>query len=85
MDPSVPLVYTEPDYGKYGEIDGVTSMAQVYVNSDVTFKGLDKDKYTATVMGINTKDFGETAIMPEGLLPEHFMIILMLCHLMLQM
>jgi putative ABC transport system permease protein len=72
MDPSVPLVYTEPDYGKYGEIDGVTSMAQVYVNSDVTFKGLDKDKYTATVMGINTKDFGETAIMPEGLLPEHF-------------
>lgn len=67
MDPSLPLIYYEPDYGKYGEIADVNSMAKVYVNDNVTIK----DGQTVTVMGIHTKSFGETIRMDSALLSEH--------------
>lgn len=67
INPSLPLIFYEPDYGKYGEIKGVNAMTKVYVNDKATFAGNNK----ATVLGIHTKTFGETVELEEGLLEEH--------------
>lgn len=63
------LVYTEPDYTKYAQIPGVNAMAKVYVEDNVNFsvKGAQ-----ARLYGINTKDFGETTALPDGLMEEHY-------------
>jgi len=65
------LVYQEPQYGKYGQISGINSMAKVYQGEDVVFmRGMEM---LPTVMyGIDTKDFGETTSLPEGLMDEHY-------------
>ncbi len=85
MDPTVQLRYTEPDYGKYGQIDGINAMAKVYIspkennvlslvdNFGVYRKGDNLSISSAlTVYGIETKDFGKTTSLPDGLLPEHY-------------
>jgi len=71
MDPTIPLTYKEPDFGKYGQLEGVSGIAKVYVNENANIK-LGKEKPLVTLMGIHTKDFGKTAFFPEGLLPYHF-------------
>lgn len=78
MDPTVPLVYTEPDYGKYGQIEDVNAMAKVFVSpreDNVLYlsgKQGNTGYGTTTVYGIDTKDFGETTKLPDDLLPEHY-------------
>ncbi len=85
MDPSVQVSYTEPDYGKYGQIEGINAMAKVYIspkehnvlslvdNLGVYRKGDELAINSAlTVYGIETKDFGETTSLADGLLPEHY-------------
>lgn len=71
LDPTVPLVYTEPDYGKYGQIAGVNSMTKVYINEDVQFKK-GSEKGAAVLYGIHTKTFGETTSLPDGLMEKHY-------------
>lgn len=71
IDPTLPLIYTEPDYGKYGQIPGLKSMTRVYRNEEANYRD-GKYKSPVTVMGIHTKTFGETAAMPVGLLDKHF-------------
>lgn len=65
------LTYEEPQYGKYGQISGIHSMAKVYQGENVIFmRGMET---LPTVMyGIDTKDFGETTSLPEGLMEEHY-------------
>ncbi|MBQ9120451.1 MAG: ABC transporter permease [Lachnospiraceae bacterium] len=82
MNPGTPLVYTEPDYGKYSLIEDVNAMAKVFV-SDSTKTGISMRQknadgktanywYGATIYGIDTKDFGEATSLPDGLLEEHY-------------
>lgn len=72
----VPLVYYEPDTSKYDQLsDKLESWTKVY-----HFKNLE-GKSTATknntiknleLIGINTKEFGKTAKLKEGLLDKHW-------------
>lgn len=71
MDPTIPLTYTEPDFGKYGQLEGVHGLAKVYVNENGSIK-VAKERPLVTIMGIHTKDFGETTSLPENLLPYHY-------------
>ena len=66
-DPSIPLVYKEPDYGKYEQMEQVKAAAKVYREDDFNVKEGSKEQ-KVTVMGIHTKDFGLTTQLDEGLL-----------------
>ena len=63
----VALSYTEPDSGKYNDIEGLVSMAKVY-RSENAVATVDKNEQPILIMGINTKDFGETTRLDKGLL-----------------
>ena len=66
------LTYVEPDFGKYLEMDGVESATKVLVDKNVTMS-VDGGKLSnVMVMGIHTKEFGETAWFKESLLSEHW-------------
>lgn len=68
----IELTYVEPDFGKYLQMDGVESVAKVLVEDDINIS-VDGGKVdNVTVMGIHTKDFGETAWMKDGLLGSHW-------------
>ena len=72
QDPSVPLVYREPDFGRYESLDGAQSVAKVYYNKNITAsigKGTVKN---VRLMGIHTKDFGETAWFKDSLSDIHW-------------
>ena len=71
-DPNAELVYYEPDYGRYETLEGYESIAKVYVNENIS---VDMDKGDLTnvrLMGINTKEFGETAWFKNSLLDIHW-------------
>ncbi len=66
------IVYEEPDFDKYRFIEGAESVTKVLVSTGASIsveRGTLKD---VTVMGINTKEFGEIAWMKKGLLPIHW-------------
>lgn len=65
------LVYTEPEYGKFGQIPGVRSMAKVYREEDAAFRTGQSD-FGTLLYGIDTKPFGETTSLPDGLMEEHY-------------
>ncbi|MCR5685351.1 MAG: FtsX-like permease family protein [Lachnospiraceae bacterium] len=60
------LVYTEPDFGKYGQLD-CQGAAKVFTDDAVSVK-LDKETIDTSLMAIETRSFGETAKMKDGLL-----------------
>ncbi len=71
-NPSLELVYQEPDFQKYGQISGISSATKVLVCNN---GGVRVDRGTVRqvqVMGIHTKTFGETAWFKDGLLEHHF-------------
>ncbi|MBR3484444.1 MAG: FtsX-like permease family protein [Lachnospiraceae bacterium] len=72
-DPSqeVELSYTEPDSGKYNDIAGVKSIAKVYKTSNAKVT-VNKSENPITIMGINTKTFGETTKMDPKLLQYNY-------------
>ncbi len=67
------LAYNEPDFNKYTTIEGLESVTKVVCDDSaaVTMDGFRRSS-TVTLMGIHTREFGETASLKEGLLPEHF-------------
>ncbi len=74
LDPELELEYYEPDYGHYSSLvgKGAESVTRVQVEKDLIVSagsGVIKD---AQVIGINTREFGETAWFDESLLPEHW-------------
>ena len=72
-DPSqqVELSYTEPDSGKYNDLPGVKSMAKVFKSENTTVT-TGKDEKAVTLLGINTKDFGETTKLDRNLLDYNY-------------
>lgn len=68
--------YVEPDFEKYSKIKGVEKTAKVYV-TDKAQISVESDQSGAqsqsiTLMGIHTKDFGETAWFDDDLLDQHW-------------
>lgn len=68
--------YTEPDFEKFKKIKGVEKAAKVYITEDAEISVTsDKNGTTAQkvmLMGIHTKDFGETAWFSDELLDQHW-------------
>ncbi|MCR5330897.1 MAG: FtsX-like permease family protein [Lachnospiraceae bacterium] len=69
-DPTLELVYTEPDFTKYLGLNA-KGVAKVFTNDKVVTK-LSDSKIDSGIMGIDTKSFGQTARMKEGLLKYNF-------------
>lgn len=67
------LAYDEPDFNKYTTIPGVTSVTRALCdnNASATLEGMRRSN-SVTLMGIHTKQFGETAELKDGLMNEHF-------------
>lgn len=64
--------YVETDAARYGQIGGVTASCKV-LRDDAAFVTAKQTQLSSvSLMGIDTKAFGETAYMPDGLLDEHF-------------
>lgn len=64
--------YTEPDFGKYQEMDGIVQATKVLVDSKVTANVENGKVSNVTVMGIHTKEFGEVAWFKDNLLAAHW-------------
>ena len=69
-DPTLELVYTEPDFTKYIGLNA-NGVAKVFENNKVTAK-LSSSSIDSDIMAIDTKSFGETAKMKDGLLTYEF-------------
>ena len=82
-----PIVYTEPDTTKYQPLAGyVQGEAKVYRMEDISVKGtsdftgnsnrtapsLALERGQTMLLGISTKDFGETAYMPTDVTTHHW-------------
>ena len=73
MTPSESKVtYTEPDFNIYSNLDGVKSVTRVLVAKDLSISVKGGKIKNAMLMGIHTKEFGETAWFKESLLPYHY-------------
>lgn len=68
---SLDVYYIEPDFNRYLELDGVEKATKVYVNNNINVF-VDKGKFNAKLMGIDTKEFGETAYFKTDLLDKHW-------------
>jgi putative ABC transport system permease protein len=64
--------YTETDAARYEQIPGVTSMAKVLRDDQASASAGKATLSGVTLFGIDTKAFGETAYMKDGLLDPHF-------------
>ena len=66
------ISYKEPSFEKYQELEGVESVTKVYWDNKIQVL-LDNGKLTnVLLMGIHTKEFGETAYFKENLLQDHY-------------
>lgn len=66
------LIYEEPDFGKYQTMDGIESLTKVFLDKKVTVSVEGGKVSNTMLMGIHTKEFGETAWFKESLLPVHW-------------
>lgn len=71
-DPEIMLQYVEPDFERYRQLDGAASVTRVLHinNGSMTAKGGMLN--SLQVMGVHTREFGETAWMRSDLLNRHF-------------
>lgn len=66
------LIYEEPDYDKYRTMEGIESVTKVFIDNNVSVGVEGGTVNNAMLMGIHTKEFGETAWFKESLLPAHW-------------
>lgn len=64
--------YKEPDFTVYAGMDGVENATKVFVLNDIYIAGAKESERNTMLMGIHTKEFGETAWFKENLLPYHY-------------
>lgn len=73
MTPSESKVtYSEPLFDTYLNLEGVKHVTRVLVTNDVSISVDGGRIKNAMLMGIHTKEFGETAWFKESLLPYHY-------------
>ncbi|WP_236708129.1 ABC transporter permease [Brevibacillus choshinensis] len=67
-----PVQYVEPDFDLYSGLPEVEHATKVYVNglTEASFRGAPVSDIS--LMGIDPKEFAETAWLKSGLLPHHF-------------
>lgn len=72
QNPSLDLIYYEPDFGLYETMPGVASAAKVFTanNASVTVPG--GTLKNVTLMAFDTDDFGRAAWFDQTLLPHHW-------------
>ncbi|MFD0681695.1 MULTISPECIES: ABC transporter permease [unclassified Paenibacillus] len=63
--------FSEPPFLPFTQLPGVEHAAKVFTKSNAAFT-IGKERGTATLMGIDTDDFGNTAWLRNGLLDHHF-------------
>lgn len=68
----IELTYIEPDFGKYVDMDGVEKVTRVLVDHDITVSLPNGKLENVMIMGIHTKEFGETVRFKEDLLENHW-------------
>lgn len=66
------LKYEEPNFDKYQSLDGSESITKVMIDRTVTASVPGGSVENVMLMGIDTKEFGETAWFKESLLPVHW-------------
>ena len=66
------LRYYEPDYDKYRLLPGAKSYTKVVYDTVSRLASRNGNGQRISLMGIHTKQFGETTYMPEGLLEKHY-------------
>lgn len=66
------LTYTEPDFYKYEQMEGIRKATKVLVDGKGQANVNEGSVSRLTVMGIHTKEFGEVAWFKESLLPVHW-------------
>ena len=71
-DGSIYAVYIEPDYHKYNSMTGAASFTKVFRGEGYKVMGGSQDSKDTTLLAINTKEFGETAYLKDGLLDDHW-------------
>lgn len=64
--------YLEPNFEKYLAMDGAKSVTKVLYNDLITVALKEGSLNKVTLMGIHTKEFGQTAWFKESLLPYHY-------------
>ncbi|MDD6175108.1 MAG: ABC transporter permease [Firmicutes bacterium] len=65
--------YLEPNFEKYRQIPGVQSLTKVYYSKSASVSTTDgKNIRNAVLMGIDTKEFGETANFKTSLMSVHW-------------
>ena len=64
--------FTEPNYAKYDAVEGVVSKTKVFRTDTAVVKGKKEDMENVTLMGIETKEFGNTANFDASLLQTHW-------------
>lgn len=70
-DPSVKLVYTEPDFSRYEVIPGVETATKVIFDTEGQVSE-GKVSVDTTIMGIKTKGFYDVTTMEDDLLPYSY-------------
>lgn len=71
-DPSIELMYEEPDFGRFEDMEGAASMTKVLIMNNGSMSVNGGTVKNLQVMGIHTKTFGETVWFKDGLLKSHF-------------
>lgn len=64
------IQFSEPPFLPFAELPGVAHAAKVFVKEDA-YVSAGKSNAPATLMGIDTDDFGQVAWLRDGLLPHH--------------
>lgn len=70
-DPEIELVYSEPDATIFDTVEGVEHYTRVYRSHDIQVRQDGVRLDDVELMGIHTKEFGQTAVDLKGLMPEH--------------
>lgn len=68
---SFDIFYVEPDFNRYLELEEIQQTTKVLVNHN-TQVTVGKGEIKVSLMGINTKEFGETANFKTNLLEKHW-------------
>ena len=71
-DPSLEFQYFEPNYSRYMNLEGPESVTKVLNDNDVSVTVQGGKVSNVQLLGIHTKEFGETARFDTKLLPEHW-------------
>lgn len=71
QDPSLDLIYYEPDFGVYQTMDGIEKAARVYRNEKINASVPGGTVNNILLLAIDTDDFGKAAYFDHSLYPTH--------------